>query len=119
MSKSKKERIKKHYLKERASIIASMNSEFREPSVDMDGDDVDHIQGLALSQFANRLGMRDLMRLRRIDAALARIGQKDFGECEYCGKQIGERRLMVLPGAETCVECAEEVEQEARQFAIA
>jgi RNA polymerase-binding transcription factor DksA len=119
MSKTKKERIKDHYLKERARIIAAMNSELRDQAVDMDGDDIDHIQGMAISQLADRLGMRDLVRLRRIDAALTKIDQKDFGKCEYCGKQIGDRRLMALPGVETCVKCAEEVEREAQQFAIA
>ena len=119
MSKTKKERIRKHYLQERAKIIAAMNNELRGQEVDMDGDDIDHIQGLAISQLNNKLSMREVVRLRRIEAALLRLDQSDFGECENCGKQIGERRLMVIPGVETCIKCAEEVEQESRQFAIA
>jgi DnaK suppressor protein len=119
MSKTKKERIRKHYLKERAAILISINNEFRKQAVDMDGDDVDHIQGLAISMLDAQISLRDLARLNRIDTALAKLEQKEFGECENCGKQIGEKRLIALPGAETCVKCAEELERESRQFAIA
>ena len=118
MLKTKKERIRKHYLKEHATIISAMNSESREQTIDLDGDDIDHIQGMAISQLATRLSLRDLARLQRIEVALVKLGQKDFGECEACGKQIGERRLMVIPGVENCIECAEEVEQQAKQFAV-
>jgi len=46
-------------------------------------------------------GIRDQIR-----AALARIDQGAFGQCEACGGQIADARLRAMPYAATCIECA-------------
>ncbi|MDP2737075.1 MAG: TraR/DksA family transcriptional regulator [bacterium] len=43
--------------------------------------------------------------LRDIDNALARIAKDDYGICKYCKKEIGEKRLMARPVANTCISC--------------
>ena len=49
---------------------------------------------------------RRQMRLRLIDAALARIGEGEYGYCMTCGTDIPEKRLTVDPAAAQCVDCA-------------
>ena len=53
--------------------------------------------------------------LAEIDAALGRINEGSFGECEDCGDPIGERRLAARPLARLCVDCQEEVESETKK----
>ena len=44
--------------------------------------------------------------LEEIAAALGRIEQGTFGQCEGCGKAIPKGRLHALPYARSCVGCA-------------
>ena len=46
------------------------------------------------------------MRLTAIDAALRRLAEDMFGQCERCGEQIDMRRLWALPWAARCIRCA-------------
>lgn len=43
--------------------------------------------------------------LKKIEAALDRIKQGDFGYCESCGVEIGIRRLEARPTATLCIDC--------------
>lgn len=43
--------------------------------------------------------------LRDIDNALARIAKGTYGICKYCKKEIGEKRLLARPVANTCIAC--------------
>ncbi|MDJ0827177.1 MAG: TraR/DksA family transcriptional regulator [Rhodobacter sp.] len=42
----------------------------------------------------------------RIEAALARIDDGDFGYCAECGEDIAPKRLDLDPAVPTCVNCA-------------
>jgi DnaK suppressor protein len=53
----------------------------------------------------NRLS-NDGDRLERIEAALDRIDQGNYGSCEECGSRIPKARLEVLPDTPYCVKCA-------------
>ncbi|MGN6135519.1 MAG: TraR/DksA family transcriptional regulator [Aureliella sp.] len=53
----------------------------------------------------NRLS-NDGDRLERIEAALDRIAQGNYGSCEECGGRIPKARLEVLPDTPYCVKCA-------------
>ena len=46
-------------------------------------------------------------RIKRIDAALARIASRSFGECVRCSEPIDPRRLEADPTATLCLTCAE------------
>jgi DnaK suppressor protein len=48
---------------------------------------------------------RDIER-RRLVAALARIDEGEFGDCEDCGEEIAEARLALDPGLTRCISCA-------------
>ncbi len=44
--------------------------------------------------------------LRQIDHALRRIEADRYADCEDCGEPIAEERLMALPYATRCIQCA-------------
>jgi YteA family regulatory protein len=50
--------------------------------------------------------------IRRIDKALDKIKNNEFGKCEVCGEDILEERLDVLPYAEACVDCSEKIKND-------
>lgn len=116
MTKAKLKKFKKLYEKARHDILVSIanNSDME---LDIDGDDIDKIQGVLISSMADQLSIRDMNRIERIDAALRKIDAGTFGSCEICGGKIGEKRLEAIPGVEICVGCAEQEEREYRQFA--
>ena len=43
--------------------------------------------------------------LESIDAALARVSDGTYGNCERCGQAIAPDRLEALPWATKCIEC--------------
>lgn len=45
-------------------------------------------------------------KIRRIDNALRRLYEDEFGSCEECGSQIAWRRLEQDPTLELCVKCS-------------
>ena len=46
----------------------------------------------------------------QIEAALQRIDDGSYGECEECGEQIPKSRLEAIPYAAQCVRCASQQE---------
>jgi DnaK suppressor protein len=44
--------------------------------------------------------------LAEIDAALAKLEQGAYGQCESCGGEIAEARLDAMPMARQCISCA-------------
>ena len=58
--------------------------------------------------------------LNKINDALARLEQGNYGNCFDCGEEIGEKRLRALPFAVRCKDCEEArevAEQRERQLA--
>ncbi len=58
-------------------------------------------------EFSLELRTRDRERklIKKIDEALERIEQDDYGFCEACGIEIGIRRLEARPTAQMCIDC--------------
>jgi DnaK suppressor protein len=52
--------------------------------------------------------------LNKINDALMRLEQGDYGDCFDCGEQIAEKRLRALPFAVRCKDC-EEARENAEQ----
>ena len=50
------------------------------------------------------------LELKNVLEALARIEDDDYGSCQRCGDQIAEARLMALPYIQTCIKCADALE---------
>ncbi len=43
--------------------------------------------------------------LKDVNKALARVKDGTYGVCKYCGKDIGEKRLLARPTSTSCIEC--------------
>ena len=54
---------------------------------------------------------------RKIDEALERIDSGEFGICESCGAEIGDKRLEARPTATLCIDCKTLEEVRERQVA--
>lgn len=63
--------------------------------------DAMQVQAMALAAERKRLD-----EMRRIEAAVRRIDEGEYGYCASCGEQIGARRLAVDPIVPTCIRCA-------------
>jgi DnaK suppressor protein len=67
----------------------------------------------------HRMRGRDAALLKKIQKALNRIEQGNYGECENfddCGNYIGYKRLLARPEASLCITCKEEQERVERNF---
>jgi YteA family regulatory protein len=55
------------------------------------------------------IGLRDrsLVRLEKIDDALARVAGGTYGTCRHCGQEISEERLEAVPETVLCLACQE------------
>lgn len=70
-------------------------------------------------EFALELRTRDRERklLKKIEKALDKINEGEYGYCEACGIEIGIRRLEARPTAELCIDCKELAEIKEKQLA--
>ena len=68
---------------------------------------MDAMQAQAMAQAAEQ--RREQM-LRRIDAALRRIDDDDYGYCLKCDEKINPKRLEFDPTVTLCIECANKAE---------
>jgi len=68
---------------------------------------MDALQGQAMANAAER---RRAVDLARIDAALRRIDDDEYGYCLDCGEKIAPRRLELDPAATHCIGCASSAE---------
>ncbi|WP_242464316.1 RNA polymerase-binding protein DksA [Thiococcus pfennigii] len=59
------------------------------------------------SEFSLELRTRDRERklIKKIDEALKRLEDHEYGYCEACGIEIGVRRLEARPTATLCIDC--------------
>jgi DnaK suppressor protein len=59
------------------------------------------------SEFSLELRTRDRERklIKKIDEALSRLDNHEYGYCESCGVEIGIRRLEARPTATLCIDC--------------
>lgn len=65
--------------------------------------------------FTLRLLDRERKLLKKIDDALVRIDNGEFGMCESCGEDIGRERLIARPVATLCIGCKQAQEQAQEQ----
>ncbi|MQX35172.1 hypothetical protein GHC57_01425 [Roseospira navarrensis] len=64
---------------------------------------MDALQHQAMAQETER---RRQVELKRIDAALERMKEGEYGLCVHCGESIATRRLEFDPAAPLCITCA-------------
>ena len=64
--------------------------------------------------FDLRIKDRERRLIRKIEKALMRVKDGEFGLCEGCGGDIGLKRLQARPVTTLCIDCKHEQEQEER-----
>ena len=64
---------------------------------------MDAMQQQAMAEAQERTRQLDL---QRIEQALRRIRDEDYGYCIHCDEEIPDARLAIDPMAECCVNCA-------------
>ncbi|PKO57149.1 MAG: RNA polymerase-binding protein DksA [Betaproteobacteria bacterium HGW-Betaproteobacteria-21] len=71
------------------------------------------------SDMALELRNRDRERklIKKIDEALSRIREGEYGYCDSCGVEIGLKRLEARPTATLCIDCKTLEELRERQMA--
>ncbi len=63
-------------------------------------------------EFTLSLMQNEGVTLDQIEAALERIEDDVYGECEECGVKIPKARLTAIPYATMCVKCASQIEHD-------
>ena len=118
MRKREMTRFQKILLQQREELLENAKKTLS-GDIHLDPDDFPDEIDIASSevnlQFAGRLREREHGLLAKIEAALLKIEDGEYGECVTCGEQIGVARLRARPVAERCIECKAEQEQMERR----
>ena len=102
--------LKEKLLAQRKEILndAKKSEESRRP-VQLDQTSVGRLSRMDAIQFqamALEMDRRRQVELQHITAALKRIDEDDFGECQVCGEYIKAKRLEIDPSVAICIDCA-------------
>jgi DnaK suppressor protein len=76
------------------------------------GDEVDSINNDKEQSMNMRLDQRNVLFLKKVAEAKQKILEGSYGECEECGEDISQKRLLARPTACFCIHCQEEKERD-------
>jgi RNA polymerase-binding protein DksA len=107
------EDIREELEEEREELLERMSKEVQ----DGDGSDLDlnpnrsdlaraYIQQQNQSAMFNRMKSK----LEKVESALTKLDEGDYGQCTSCGEAIDPERLHAIPYATMCASCKEEQE---------
>ena len=120
IDKENLKKIKNDLLVQKSQILKEGGKTFEDGSLAQDIDDVSDFADLSSAEtdrnFLLRLRDRDRKLLTKIDDALQRIDEEDFGICISCGKEINIKRLMARPVVTLCIDCKSRQEQEEKKL---
>ncbi|NRA02626.1 MAG: TraR/DksA C4-type zinc finger protein [Myxococcales bacterium] len=74
-------------------------------------DEIDSASSDASLAFIGRLRERERVLLQKIDQALVRIEEGEYGRCSLCEEEIGIKRLQARPVAMLCIDCKSQQEK--------
>jgi len=108
------ERLKEKLLEKRRALINTVR-EKRANNLEGGSDGTQDIADQATTAYTKEflLSISDTERqqLKQVDAALDKMRQKTYGQCERCSEPISEKRLEALPFARFCIACQKEEER--------
>lgn len=111
MSKQNLKEVKQKLIAERELLIQKLNG--NDLSID-DSETPDPVD-LAVRNYSKNVMLavseNESRQLTLIDEAILRIADKEYGECQNCGKDIQPKRLAAIPWARYCLECQSLLEQ--------
>jgi DnaK suppressor protein len=112
-------RFKKMLEDSRTAILAKARKTMEEES-NFDTDDLPDEIDQASSEYAQSMAFRLLDRekllLAKINKALQRITEGNFGLCERCEEPISVKRLEARPVTTLCIRCKEEQEKKEKSY---
>src|SRR5258708_5552596 len=113
MRKDTVKKFKRIFEAQRKSLLFSDRVIREDFSVSADDryDEIDQAATDIEQSMRMRLCNREVLYLKKVEEALKRIDDGDFGECDECGEDIEVRRLEARPTATLCVACKEEQER--------
>ncbi|MDJ0777282.1 MAG: TraR/DksA family transcriptional regulator [Gammaproteobacteria bacterium] len=71
---------------------------------------VSRIDAIQQQQMARASQQQARQTLRRVELALGRMADGDYGYCQHCGETIAYARLEAQPFASLCVDCQQNSE---------
>ncbi len=92
------------------TALAGDLSLLRELNAQTSGDMVDAALDSAQDELSSQLAEVESRELARIEYALEKMREGQFGICEGCGTAIPMARLQALPYAVCCIKCQREAE---------
>ena len=120
MNKKELKRFQEILLQRKKELIQTAEVT-RERGMSLDTDDLPDEVDLASSEAEQSMNLllrdRERVLVKKIDKALVKIEQGDYGVCESCGEEIGLKRLEARPVTDLCIRCKEEQERIERSFA--
>lgn len=81
-------------------------------------DENDAAQAANHQHLSLQLHDRDAKALVKIDYALEKVEDQEFGLCEECDSVIEEKRLKARPTASLCISCQEQEERKIKIFTL-
>jgi DnaK suppressor protein len=113
MRKDALKKFKKMFEDQRKSLLFSDKVVREDFSVNTDDrfDELDQATSDIEQSMRMRLRNREALYIKKLDEALRRIEEGTFGDCDECGEEIGQNRLLARPTATLCVSCKEEQER--------
>ena len=80
-------------------------------------DEVDQASSEYMQAFSFRLRGRERFLLGKIEHALKKMEENEYGLCEECEDPISLKRLQARPEAQLCIQCKEAQEKEEAVYA--
>ena len=103
--------IREKLLQERELLVQKLNG--NDLSID-DSETPDPVD-LAVRNYSKNVMLavseNESRQLALIDEALRRVEEKEYGDCQNCGKPVNPKRLSAIPWARYCIQCQQLVEQ--------
>lgn len=80
-------------------------------------DEVDQASSEYMQAFSFRLRGRERFLMGKIEKALRKMDDNEYGLCEECDDNISLKRLEARPEAQLCIQCKEAQEKEEAVYA--
>ena len=99
--------FKEQLEKEAGELEAQLSSAKKTPEKGSDVESDFSEEADEAEQFADNLGMQDVLkeRLQDIEAALEKVSMGKYGHCENCQKEISLEVLKASPESKLCKNC--------------
>jgi DnaK suppressor protein len=114
MNKTQVTEFEKKLLGKRREITASKAAGANDAPADYGRDEGDRAQASQAQEMTWLRTSQQRGLLELVDAALQRIRDGSFGECQHCGGEVELKRLNAVPWTRHCLTCQELLEKYGR-----